>query len=92
MRILSAAIKAIETDPLQAMRSMQTQAASLATIAAATNDKALGAAANELKHCLEAAVVSGGLSRSAIEQGAAGLLALLPADSAGLSLPVLQVA
>jgi DNA-binding response OmpR family regulator len=80
LRILASAIRAIDADPAQALRSMQAQAADLNAIATQENDVGLMAGTAALQRCLAAAAASGVVSRAAIEGGAAELLALLPSD------------
>jgi len=80
LRILASAIKAIETDPTQSLRSMQAQADDLQAIAASLGDVQLLSGASQLQRCLTVAASNGVLSRSEIETGAAALLERLSAE------------
>jgi len=82
MRILKSAVGALESDPRQALRAMQAQAADLSAVANATGDAKLGAAAGCLKATLDAQVAAGRLSRPEVEAGCMGLWPWLPADAA----------
>ena len=78
--ILRAAIKAIESDPIQALRSMQAQAGELKRAATSTKDQKLVAATGVFERCLNAAADSGILSRSDVEASAASLWPFMPAE------------
>jgi CheY-like chemotaxis protein len=81
LNILISAIKAIESDPLQALRSMQAQAAELQKVALAVNDLKLTAAVAVFQRCLSASSQSGVLSRSDVEASVAGLWAFMPPEA-----------
>ncbi|MDR3511881.1 MAG: response regulator [Caulobacteraceae bacterium] len=78
--ILKSAIKAIESDPAQALRSMQAQNGELRTVAASIKDPKLSAATAVFGRCLAAAAESGVLSRSDVEASSASLWGFMPAD------------
>lgn len=80
LRILASAVTAIDSDPAQALRSMQAQAIDLAGIAASTNDAKLTAGVSALQRGLSEAVTSGQLTRAAVEASVSNLLARLPED------------
>jgi DNA-binding response OmpR family regulator len=80
LMILKSAIKAIESDPIQALRSMQAQAAELKRAAGSTKDQKLIAATGVFERCLAAASESGVLSRSDVEASSASLWAFMPPD------------
>ena len=89
LKILRAAIDAIESDPRQALRSMRAQAAELHNTAFATADADLMAAVADLQRCLIQASASGRLSRPDIEAAAERLWPYLPAEAA--SKPTLEI-
>jgi DNA-binding response OmpR family regulator len=78
--ILKSAIKAIESDPIQALRSMQAQAGELKRAAISTKDQKLIAATGVFERCLNAAADSGILSRSDVEASAASLWPFMPPE------------
>ncbi|MBV9510350.1 MAG: response regulator [Caulobacteraceae bacterium] len=80
LRILAAAVKAIDSDAAQALRAMRAQSVDLAAIATSTNDTQLMADVATLQRCLAEASASGQLSRAQVEAGVADLLARLPAE------------
>ena len=75
LQILKAAIAAIESDPVQALRSMQAQAAALKTCAVSGSNMRLTMAVSAFQRSLQAAVDTRRLLRPDIEAGAAGLWA-----------------
>lgn len=75
LKILRAAISALEQDPLQALRSMRAQADDLAALAGELNDVKLASAAVGLQHTLQSA---DGLDRGKLETAAQPLLSRLP--------------
>jgi CheY-like chemotaxis protein len=81
LKILRSAIEAIETNPLQALRSMRAQAAELQAVALAASDITLMGATAKLQRQLTAAAATGRLSRADIEAGAVSLWQLLPNES-----------
>jgi DNA-binding response OmpR family regulator len=80
LAILQSAIKAIESDPAQALRSMQAQAGELQRVAVAVGDLKMTAAIAVLRRCLSAAAQSGVLSRSDVEASSASLWAFSPPE------------
>jgi two-component system, response regulator PdtaR len=78
--ILRSAIKAIESDPIQALRSMQAQAGELKRAGTSTKEQKLIAATGVFERCLKAAADSGILSRSDVEASAASLWAFMPPE------------
>jgi len=81
LRILKSAVGVIDTDPRQALRAMQAQAAHLI----GESDRAVAGHASGLQQRLAEAVASGQLDRAGITAAAAPLLAMLPADTAEAS-------
>jgi two-component system, response regulator PdtaR len=77
LKIARSAIAALESDPAQALRSLQVQASELKALAAALPDPKLAAAASKLQTALSGASVETGLSRAAIEAAAANLWAFI---------------
>jgi CheY-like chemotaxis protein len=73
LKIAKSAIAALETDPAQALRSLQVQTSELKALAAAGPDPKLAAAASKLQTVLSGASVEAGLSRPAIEAAAKDL-------------------
>jgi two-component system, response regulator PdtaR len=86
LKILKAALGAMETDPRQALRSMIAQAADLSSSARATTDAELRALAYAFGQRLERVDVAA-LPRREIEALAEPLLAYLPSDVAAPSRP-----
>ncbi len=82
LMILKSAIAAIETDPMQALRSMQAQAEELKRAAASTKDQKLTAAIAVFERCLAAASDTHVLSRSDVEASAMSLWAFMPPEEA----------
>jgi DNA-binding response OmpR family regulator len=80
LMILKSAVKAIETDPLQALRSMQAQAVELKRAALATKDQKLIAATGVFERCLAAAMGTGVMSRADIEASSASLWDFMPPE------------
>lgn len=78
--ILKSAIKAIESDPVQALRAMQAQTAELQKVAASIKDPRLKAATAVFDRCLCAAAQSGVLSRSDVEASSASLWGFMPPE------------
>jgi DNA-binding response OmpR family regulator len=78
--ILGSAIKAIESDPMQALRSMQAQSVELRKVAAAIKDPRLIAATAVLDRCLASAAQTGKLSRADIEASSHGLWTFMPPE------------
>jgi CheY-like chemotaxis protein len=77
LKITRSAIAALESDPAQALRSLQVQTSELKALAAAMADPKLAAAAGKLQSVLAGASIEAGLSRPAIEAGAADLWAFV---------------
>ena len=73
LKIARSAIAALESDPAQALRSLQVQTSQLKAVAAALAEPRLAAAASKLQLALSRASVEAGLSRPAIESAAADL-------------------
>ena len=82
LKILRAAIAAIESDPSQALRSMRAQATELHNTALAASDVKLMAAVAPLQRCLMEAAAKGRIFRKDIEAGAEGLWPFLPTEDA----------
>ena len=82
LKITRAALAALESDPAQALRSLQVQASELKALGATLPDAKLTAAAGKLQQGLAGASPDAGLSRAAIETAAADLWAFLPAEAA----------
>ena len=82
LKIARSAIAALESDPAQALRSLQVQTSELKALAAALPDLNLAAAASKLQTALSGASVEKGLSRPTIEAGAADLWSFLPPEPA----------
>jgi DNA-binding response OmpR family regulator len=80
LMILKAAIKAIESDPAQSLRSMRAQAGELKRAATATTDQNLVAATAVFERCLAKAAETGVLSRADVEASAASLWSFMPAE------------
>jgi len=83
LRILRSAVEKIEDDPLQALRSMHAQAATLKACAMAVSDMKLITAVSALQRSLQAATDNGRLARRDIEAGAAGLWAFETEEPVG---------
>ena len=81
LRILKSVVRAIESDPHQALRAMQAQVVDLTKGAAVIGDSRLAAAAAVLQHTLAECQQSGHMNRPKIEQACLGLWPYLPADS-----------
>lgn len=79
LRILRAALGAIDSDPRQAMRAMQAQASQLTTAAVAMGDTALATASAGLQYCLNEVAETGHFNRPRIETACLPLWAFLPA-------------
>lgn len=82
LKILKSAIAAIDTDPAQALRSMQAQAADLHKAALAVADINLISAVAVLQRALNIAAAKDRLPRAEIEAAAAGLWAFMPEEQA----------
>ena len=80
LQILKSAIAAIESEPAQALRSMQAQSAALKACAIAGANLRLAMAVAALQRSLQAAVDTGRLVRGDIESGASGLWAFADAE------------
>jgi CheY-like chemotaxis protein len=87
LNILKTAIAAIERDPMQALRSMQAQAAALHATAKVVADLKLTAAVAVLQRCLAVAAESGSLSRADVEASAASLWAFMPDEAVESAMP-----
>ena len=81
LKILRAAIPAIQSDPVQALRAMRAQAEELSKTALAASDVKLMTAVASLQRCLASAVSTGRLWRPDVEASAAGLWSYLPVDT-----------
>jgi len=81
LKILKSALAAIESDPVQARRSIQAQAADLHAVAVRTNDMKLMGAVAPLQRALIAMGDYGNLSRQVLEAAAAALWVFLPKDA-----------
>jgi CheY-like chemotaxis protein len=82
LKILKSAIAAIDTDPAQALRSMQAQAAELKQTALSGPGLELAAVVALLERRLSAAAKNGVISRTDIEAVTAGLWAFMPRETA----------
>lgn len=78
LKILRAALGAIDSDPRQAMRAMQAQACELTAAAVALGDTALATASGGLQHCLNETAETGHFNRPRIEAACIPLWAFLP--------------
>lgn len=83
LMILQAALGAIESDPAQALRSMQAQVVVLSNVASRTLDEKLLTATAVFARCLATASEQGVLSRQALEAAATSLWPLMPPDVDG---------
>ena len=83
LRILKSALGAIESEPMQARRSIQAQAADLHAVAVKASDMKLMAAVAPLQRALRAMGEAGPLSRSVLEAASAGLWPFMPDEAAG---------
>jgi CheY-like chemotaxis protein len=83
LKILRAALAAMEIDPAQALRSAQTQAADLRVLALANGRLDLAGAAAHLQRHLATLSVQSGLDRAPIEAAASKLLSFMPAEADG---------
>jgi CheY-like chemotaxis protein len=92
LKILASAVAAIETDPVQSLRAMQAQAASLRTVAVAAGDLKLIEAVARLQRPLMAAATSGVLPRPEIEAGCADLWTFMPSEPKDSSRPTFELA
>ena len=82
LKILRSALAAIESDPVQARRSIQAQAADLHAVAVRTNDLKLMSAVAPLQRALIGMGDAGNLSRPVLEAAAAALWIFLPPEAA----------
>jgi CheY-like chemotaxis protein len=82
LKIAKSAIASLESDPAQALRSLQVQASELKGLGATLPDAKLTAAAAKLGSVLAGATVEAGLPRAAIEGAAADLWPYLPVEDA----------
>lgn len=73
LQILAAAMKAIDTDPMQALRAMAAQVQELQAVAVQTNNAPLGYAALQLDQALRTATREGRISRRDFEAFALAL-------------------
>jgi CheY-like chemotaxis protein len=80
LKILKAAIVAVEADPAQALRSIQVQAAELQKNAVAVSDLKLTTAAADFQRWLAAATAKGPLTVAETSAAAAMLVAMLPKE------------
>lgn len=80
LRILKQAVTAVDSDPAQALRAMQAQAAELQTVAAIAIE--LSTAARRLQSYLETVAVTGAFDQKEAARHIAPLLAYLPKDEA----------
>ena len=78
-QILAAAIRAIDHDPMQAMRSMKAQVKELLALAVETDNQALGYAALQVDQALKASVRDGHISIPHFKACAAALNQFMPA-------------
>ncbi len=82
LKIIRAAVAAIEKDPKQVFRALKAQADTLATISATSpKHQAMGVAANGLQIYLAEALKAGRLSREQLERHAAAIMIAAPADA-----------
>jgi CheY-like chemotaxis protein len=81
LKIARSAVAALESDPAQALRSLQVQTSELKALAAAMPNAGLAAAASKLQTTLASATPDS-LCRPAIEAAAAPLWAFLPPEPA----------
>lgn len=83
LKILKSAVAAVETDPAQAMRSIQAQAIDLQRAAVSTSNLALAAAAADFQKQVSAQAAKSPLNVAQAETLAAELLAFLPKETGG---------
>ena len=81
LKILKAVIPAIESDPVQALRAMRTQADELVSASQSQSNVRLQVAVASLQRCLASAAATGRLWRPDVEAAATGLWAFLPAEA-----------
>lgn len=81
LRIVKAALVAIEHDPMQAHRAMAAQAVDLIKLAVVVGDTRLATTASALQTTLQASQLTGHLDRGTLEAVCAPLWAYLPADA-----------
>ncbi len=81
VRIVKAALPAVEAEPMQAMRALSAQAAELLNVGVATGDTRLATHAAALQTALNQAQVLGRLDPSRLEPVCQPLWAYLPADA-----------
>jgi CheY-like chemotaxis protein len=81
LRIMRAALQAIDSDPQQAMRSMLAQAGDLTKAGVALGDMQLTTAAAGLQACLNEVAETGRFNRPRIEAACLPLWVFLPADA-----------
>lgn len=92
LKILGAAVGAVDSDPAQALRSMQAQAGELQRTAVALSNLKLSAATADFQRYLSKAAERGPLDAAEVAAQAAGLLEFLPKDAAAPSRGGLKVA
>ena len=83
LKILKSAVAAVETDPAQAMRSIQTQAIDLLRAAISSSNLALSAATADFQKQISAEAAKGPLTVAQAERLAAELLEFLPKETGG---------
>ena len=81
LKILSSAVAAIDSDPAQALRSMQAQAVELQRTAVALSNMALSSATADFQRYLTASIEAGPLVAADVAVNAAPLLEFLPKES-----------
>lgn len=87
LRIIKAALTAIGSDPVQALRALRAQAGDLQRVAVSISDMSLATEAAELQRFLLASAQAGALDPTQAARLAAPLLARLPADDANRAKP-----
>ncbi len=87
LRIIKAALTALDSDPAQAMRALRAQAGDLQRVAVNISDMSLATEAADLQRCLLASAQRGVLDPAEITGFAAPLLERLPADDANRAKP-----
>ena len=80
LQILKSAIAAIESEPAQALRSMQAQAQALKACAITTTNLKMTMAVSTFQRSLQAVADSGQMERADLEAGASGLWAFADGD------------
>jgi CheY-like chemotaxis protein len=82
LKIVRAAMRASETDPVQALRALEAQAQDLRKAAVASADINLSDASAELERYLRQSRLDGGMTHAGLEQATRRLWAYLPSEDA----------